>query len=84
MGKVLGDTPGQSRPSWLIWPDVHSCSCASPQLVPRLGAPWLRDLPTFPTPDPPQGLSGRCVHGRRAGGGNQDTADVIFGCRRLD
>lgn len=55
-----------------------------PYLIPRLGAPWLRGPPTFPTPDPLQGLSGRCVHGCRAGGGNQDRADVIFGCRRLD
>lgn len=84
MARVLGDTPGHSPPLWLIWTDVHLCFCTSPHLIPKLGAPRLKDLPTFHTPDPLKALSRRCVHGCRAGDGNQDMADVIFGCRRLD
>lgn len=68
MARVLEDTPGHSPPLWLIWTDVHLCFCTSPHLIPKLGAPWLKDLPTFHTPDPLKALR-LCPGGACTGAG---------------
>lgn len=83
MAKVLGHSRAQS-PSMVYLARCSFMLLHFPSPHSRLGSPRLRDLPTFHTPGRLQGLSRRCVHGCRAGDGNQDVADVIFGCRHLD
>lgn len=89
MAEALGDTPGQGLTPRLAWPNVRPYSCtsshrgstASPGLgAPRHGAP--RHLSQHQ--DLARGLAGQRGRGCVAGAGNQEAADVIFGCDRLD